>query len=64
MLVVFAIDFNLVIKTIGAPFFCEERDRDSLSEAVDLQAGAANCVHNGSVVDNFDFDFALDGSID
>ena len=63
MLVIIAIDFNLVIETVGAPFFGKKGDRDGFSEAVDLQAGAANGVHDRGIMDNFDFDVALDSSI-
>ena len=41
-----------IIEAVGLPCFCEEDERDGLAKVVELEATGADCVHDGSIVDD------------
>ena len=55
---------NSIIKTIRSPSLSVERNGDGLTETVQLETGAADGIHDGSVVDDLNGNLALLGTND
>ena len=55
---------NSIIKTIRSPSLSVVRNGDGLTETVQLETGAADGIHDGSVVDDLNGNLALLGTND